>query len=237
VALLRLVVWNCSGRLHDKVADLHQLRPDVAVLPECACPEVLLRRVAPRTLGARDLLWDGTHPSRGLLVATFGAWRGAVDAVHRPRATTTLPVRLAGPAELRLLAVWARPPKPDLGHRTVPEPIGAALARLQPFLDASPSVVAGDFNRALAGRTRLGATLARRGFRSAYHQVRGVAPGEEPEATFFRLRRFPSPHHLDQVLVDAVTAPLLRAVEVHGGSRWRAWSDHAPLVVEMDVGD
>src|SRR5262245_8179721 len=121
--LLRLLVWNCSGRLHDKIFDLRDLAPDVAVLPECACPEVLLRRVSPSRLGARDLLWDGTHPSRGLAVATFGAWRASVSPLHRPRSASTLPVRLSGPAELDLVGVWARPPRPDVGHRSGPEPL------------------------------------------------------------------------------------------------------------------
>ena len=75
--LLRLLVWNCSGRLHDKLQDLHDLTPDVAVLAECACPEVFLRRIRPRDFGARELHWDATHPSRGQLVATFGSCRAS----------------------------------------------------------------------------------------------------------------------------------------------------------------
>jgi endonuclease/exonuclease/phosphatase family metal-dependent hydrolase len=233
--LLRLLVWNCSGRLHDKLHDLRDLHADVAVLPECACPEVLLRRVSPFDLGARDLLWDGTHPSRGLLVATFGLWHASVDPVHRARAASTLPVRLSGPAELGLVAVWARPPKPDVGHRTGPEPLPAAFSRLLPFLQGAPAILAGDFNRALARRSRLGKDLAAHGFVSAYHHVRGVLPGEEKEATFLRLRRYPSRHHLDHVLVDKATAPRIRAVEVRTGARWSAWSDHAPMLVELEL--
>jgi hypothetical protein len=94
--LLRLLVWNCSGRLHDKLSDLHDLEPDVAVLAECACPEVLLRRIRPGDLDARDLLWDGTHPSRrppGRHVRVLGR---ALSPTHRPRCASTLPVLLSG---------------------------------------------------------------------------------------------------------------------------------------------
>ncbi|HEX5043011.1 MAG TPA: endonuclease/exonuclease/phosphatase family protein [Candidatus Polarisedimenticolaceae bacterium] len=233
--LLRLLVWNCSGRLHDKLHDLTDLAPDVAVLPECACPEVLLRRVSPARLGARDLLWDGTQPSRGLAVATFGSWRVRLSPLHRARSATTLPVVLGGPAEIDLVAIWARPPKPDIGHRTGPEPLREALARVLPGGGKFPIVLAGDFNRTLAGKGGLRADLALAGFVSAYHHVRGVPPGDEGEATFYRLRRFPSRHHLDQVLVNRETASRLRTVELHGGSRWSAWSDHVPLVVEIEV--
>jgi hypothetical protein len=232
---LRLLVWNCSGRLHDKLPDLRQLEPDVAVLPECACPEVLLRRIDPSILGARDLLWEGTHPSRGLAIVTFGAWNASVHLGHRRGAASTLPVCLSGPAALSLIAVWARPPRPDLAHRSGPEPLAAGLSRLLPSVGGSTRVLAGDFNRTIARRSRLAADLLERGFVSAYHHVRGVAPGEEAEATFFRLRRYPSRHHLDHVLVDRATAPGIRAVEVRGGPRWSAWSDHAPVVVELDL--
>lgn len=232
--LLRLLVWNCSGRLHDKLSDLTDLAPDVAVLAECACPEVFLRRVPPASLRARNLLWDGTHPSRGLAVATFGSWRARLSPMYRARAASTLPVRLEGPAELDLVAVWARPPKPDIGHRSGPEALRSALSRLLPSL-GTPAILAGDFNRTLARETGLRADLAAAGFVSAYHHVRGVRPGEEAEATFYRLRRYPSRHHLDHVLVDRGTADRLHAVEIRSGAKWRAWSDHAPMVVEMNL--
>ncbi|HKQ60780.1 MAG TPA: hypothetical protein VJS92_05795 [Candidatus Polarisedimenticolaceae bacterium] len=221
------MVWNCSRRLHDKVPDLLRLRPDVAVLAECACPEVLLRRLPPRTLGAGDLLWAGTEPSRGLGVATFGAWRGACDPAHdRSRRGATLPVQLTGPAAaLHLLAVWARPGA---------EPLRAAIQRHAPFLTSTPTIVAGDFNATLARSRRLAAELAALGFRSAYHHLHRVAPGEESEPTFFRLRRYPSRHHLDLVFVDAATAEAITRVEVHVGARWSAWSDHVPVVVELE---
>lgn len=231
---LRLLVWNCSGRLHDKLHDLTDLEPDVAVLPECACPEVLLRRVRPRDLGARDLLWDGTHPSRGLAIATFGPWRGRLSPVHRPRSASTLPVHVSGPAALDLVGVWARPPRPDIGHRLGPEPLPEALSRILPTLRA-PALLAGDFNRALVRETGLRADLSAAGFVSAYHHVRGVLPGQEREATFYRLRRYPSRYHLDHVLVDATSVAGLRAVEIRRGARWSAWSDHAPMLVELEV--
>ena len=233
--LLRLLVWNCSGRLHDKLHDLAELAPDIAVLAECACPEVFLRRIRPGDLAARDLLWDGTHPSRGLLVATFGSWRARLSPSHRPRSASTLPVQLSGPASLSLVAVWARPPKPDVGYRSGPEPLREGLLRLLPALTGGPAIVAGDFNRALARPTGLRALLDDAGLVSAYHHVRGVRPGEEAEATFYRLRRYPSRHHLDHVLVDRTLAAGIRAVEIHTGARWSAWSDHAPLVVELET--
>jgi len=236
---LRLVVWNCRGRLHEKVAMLRSLRPDVAIVPECACPEVLLRRAI--ELEACDFAWEGARADCGLAVIAFGPWRLAVDRAHRMRCGSTLPVRVSGPSELRLVAVWAVPAWAHGRYGNPPEPIGAGLERLQVFLAQSPAVIAGDFNASLncrrsgrrVSRSRLATLLDDLGFVSAYHLSREFEEGEEPQATFFRLGRFPSPHHLDRVLVDRETAARVRRVELQTGPGWTVWSDHRPLVVEI----
>jgi len=241
VPTLRIVVWNCRGRVHEKTALLRSLRPDVAVLPECACPEVLLRRAI--DLERCSFAWDGARPDRGLAVVAFPPWSLALDGAHRPRAGTTLPVRLCGPAQLRLLAVWALPSWAHGRHKPAPEPLSAAVARLDPFTAKWPVIVAGDFNDTLItrrldgtrGRSRLARTLARRGLVSAWHHHCLARSGMEHEPTFFRLRRFASPHQLDHVFVDRQSAAGLREVRLFGGARWMVWSDHVPLVAELDV--
>jgi len=239
VVRLRIVVWNCHGRLGEKAALLRRLAPDVAVVPECACPEVLLRRAI--DLDVCALAWDGVRPDRGLGVLAFPPWRVAVDPLHRLQAGSTLPVRLSGPASLRLVAVWAMPPWLRRPRHAPTEPLADGLARLRGLLAEDPAVLAGDFNRTLVARradgrlvpSALAQDLARLGLVSAYHQARKVDPGQEPEPTFFRLRRFPSPHHLDHVFLDAASARHVRQVELRGGARWMVWSDHVPLVVEL----
>ncbi len=214
----------------------------MAVVPECACPEVLLRRAI--DLASCDLAWDGLRPDRGLAVLAFRPWRLTIDPLHRPLSGSTLPVRLGGPASLRLVAVWAMPPW-IRSNRTTPEPLGTGLARLREILVAGPTIVAGDFNRTLVARrpgsaigpSSLAQQLTELGFVSAYHESRRVAVGQEPEPTFFRLQRFPSPHHLDHVLLDEQSAAHLRGVELRGGARWMVWSDHVPLVVELALPD
>jgi hypothetical protein len=238
VVRLRIVVWNCHGRLGQKSGLLAELSPDLAVIPECECPEVLLRRTI--DLDRCEFAWDGARPDRGLAVLSFGAWRIAIDSAHRPGASSTLPVRVSGPAELLLVAAWAIPRWVDRRSRLASEPLAAGLARLAPLLTGTPAVLAGDFNRSLV--TRRGghlasSPLARRltdlGLISAYHHARGVLPGHEAEPTFFRLRRFPSPHHLDHVFVDASSAERMVGARLCRSARWMVWSDHAPLVVEL----
>ena len=238
---IRIVVWNCNMRLHDKAARLRVLRPDLAVIPECACPEVLLRRST--DLVPSDLAWEGSNPAKGLAVLAFGPWRIDVDRRHVARSGTTLPLQVSGPAVLRLLAVWGRTRRAGRRRDPSPEPLGAALARVAPFLSTSPAIVAGDFSHLLlarrAGGRRAPTPLARRlaalGFVSAYHVARGVAHGEEPEPTFFRHRRLPGRHHADHVFVDLATARGLHDVTLGKAADWTTSSDHLPLVVELSL--
>ena len=83
-------------RLHDKIDRLRELRPDLAVIPECACPEVLFRRSL--ELDPSDFAWEGVNPSKGLAVLAFGRWRVKLDPAHRPGTSTTLPLHVSGPA-------------------------------------------------------------------------------------------------------------------------------------------
>lgn len=237
---LRIVVWNCNMRLHDKIESLRALAPDLAVVPECACPEVLLRRSL--ELAPDDIAWEGANPAKGLAVLAFGRWRLEIDRRHRPTSASTLPLHVSGPSPFRLLAVWGLSRWEHRRRDRPPEPLGEAVERLLPFLTDRPAMLAGDFNLALLARRRDGrpvpSKLARRlaalGFVSAYHHARGVAHGGESEPTFCRYRRLPGRHHADHVFVDGDTVRRLSSVEVEPAARWVSSSDHLPLVVELD---
>ena len=227
-------------RFHEKVGLLRSLRPDVAVVAECACPEVLLRR-AP-AIGTTGFEWTGARPSKGLAVLAFGAWRLEREAAVPRHLGNVLPVRVEGPASFRLLAIWHAPRRRRSGSpRDLP--LGTALEVLTPFLAERPVVVAGDFNRALLTSRRDGSRapsrLARRieamGLASAYHAARGVALGEEPEPTLFVHRGLSWRRHVDFVFVGRETLPSLRAVGVGPALPWILASDHAPVVVDVET--
>ena len=222
-------------RLHEKLAGVQRLHPDVLVVPECACPEVLFRRVP--DLGARDVAWVGQHASKGLAVLSFGAWRLSIDREHDPRGATSLPVHLSGPGSLRLLAVWAVPARAHRPGTRRPEPVSQAFDRLAPFVSSGPCAVAGDFNSALRGalvrteraRSPLARRLAAAGFVCAASTV-----GTRHPPTFFRHRqaRDGTAAPSDRVFLDAASARGVRTVEFGVAWDWVGASDHVPLTVE-----
>jgi exodeoxyribonuclease III len=67
---LRLVTWNCGMAIHKKVEPLLALLPDLAILPECAEPDVIRTR-AP-TFSFTDCEWSVLQSTKGLGVFSFG---------------------------------------------------------------------------------------------------------------------------------------------------------------------
>jgi hypothetical protein len=62
---MRLVTWNRAMALNRKFAALLRLRPDIAVICECAEPRRLAQFGACHGLSA-DPVWIGNNPNKGL---------------------------------------------------------------------------------------------------------------------------------------------------------------------------
>src|SRR4051812_7895168 len=71
---LRVVVWNANMAVHRKLDLLvESLRPDIAIIPECATEDVL-RRKGGLLLPDFSMAWVGTNPNKGLGVFGFGEY-------------------------------------------------------------------------------------------------------------------------------------------------------------------
>ncbi len=223
-----LLDWNAKMRVHAKWARIEELRPHVAVVPECARPEILFRRIVdPRVSG---LAWAGAHPQKGLLVVTFGPW--TIGRVRRPRRADDhrMIVDLEGPAPIRLVAVWL-PPRP-----------ARFAAWIEQLPSDRPAIVAGDFNQAIVRvrsrrkrPTRLAIRLGELGFTSAYHASRGFGFGQEPDPTFFLNKDATQAHHVDFSFVRGLE-PAEGGVEVGHPGDWLGSSDHMPVVADLVYG-
>jgi len=81
------------------------------------------------------------------------------------------------------------------------------------------------------------ARLAAGGLVSAYHEIRGEAPGAELEPTlYWRDRRKNGPtYHIDYVFLPRPWLVRLKEVEIGSFEAWcgNGLSDHVPVVVEV----
>jgi hypothetical protein len=77
-----------------KLAALHALKPDIAVLSEVACPEKLHSQLP--ALEGFPIVWVGNKPNKGLAVVSFTGSSLQLDASYRPSNQFVAPVHVNG---------------------------------------------------------------------------------------------------------------------------------------------
>ena len=96
---MRIVSWNSSrGAFEKKIPLVQALRPDLAVVQECARPKDEVP----------GCLWFGTNPRQGLAVLASDGWRVEVLPARPEVPDYIVPVQVTGPRDFLLLAVWAK---------------------------------------------------------------------------------------------------------------------------------
>jgi len=231
---MRILVWNLNMAAHKKITLLQRLAPDLAILPECASPEVIVAKCPAFTF--TDAQWVGQSRHKGLGVFSFGDVRLTRARVYDSRYEVFLPLTVTGPRRFNLLAVWAlnfHAPS----ERTMPD----ALHCYRSFLTRRDTLVAGDFNNSVlwdrpGKRTNfagIARTLSALGLASAYHTVTGEPFGHERQATLWFLKRPHQTYHIDYCFVP--TTWVFRSLSVMVGyhEEWLRHSDHAPLLVSV----
>ena len=243
---MRLVAWNCNMALHRKLDTLRQLKPDIAIISECACPERL------RTLGALDAagadpIWVGDNPTKGLAVLAFNGYRLSLAQEFHPTLRHLAPVHVTGPSEFNLLAVWAQNISGGNVRKRQAGPLRRGLAKYRAFLTGAPAIVAGDLNNNVIWH-KPGywinhgisvAILESYGLVSAYHARTGEEQGRETVPTlYWRDRRKDGPtYHIDYVFLPRTWLDGIREFRVGTFEDWcgARLSDHVPVIVEVEV--
>lgn len=245
---MRIVGWNCCMKLHKKLPVLATLEPDVAVVPECANIDIL-RSKAPLFVPP-SVVWVGDNQHKGLGVFGFGDFRVTLDSRYDPTIRWIAPIRVEGPVQFHLLAVWAlHTEEPGEKRKDIVGPLLRALDQFGDFLTAAPLVVIGDFNNhvqwdrpgKLNNHTNAVDRLAQLGLFSAYHHSRSMPQGQESEPTIYWQTRTKDGEtfHIDHCFLPTDWQTRLRRYEVGTFEDWtgKGHSDHVPIFAEVDFAD
>ena len=243
---MRIVAWNCNMALDRKFAALLKTKPDIAIVSECAEPKRFRARAREVRL-ARDPVWIGRNPDKGLAVFAFNGYAAHLSRPFHRTLHYIAPVCISGPVQCHILAVWAQNASGGVLRKNQPGPLQAALGRYGKFLTGRPSVVAGDLNSNAIwdkpgwriNHTLAVQTLAGLGLVSAYHSIRGEQHGRETMPTlYWRDRTKDGPrYHIDYVFLPNGWIDKVKSLQVGSFEDWCGCglSDHVPLIVDIDL--
>lgn len=231
---MRIVVWNCRMALARKCQPLYDLRPDIAVIPECSQRDLEL------CLGHRfDVRWFGDNPRKGLGVLVAKPLR--IARAEKPTNRWVVPISVSGSAcDFRLIAVWAMPVKGSVVKSYIGQ-VYAAIANHPQWFDGKPSILCGDLNsnkiwdgkRETGNHSAVVRQLEERGLLSAYHHFFSETQGRETRATYYFWHRESRGYHIDYVFLPRPWASCIHSVEVGRHADWFHLSDHVPLSVDL----
>jgi exonuclease III len=230
-----IVLWNCGGALRNKFSAFQDLLPDVSIIQECEDPS---RSTSDEfRKWASNHLWVGDNKNRGLGVFAKPHISIEPDELQSDGLQTFLPCRIQ--RSVLLIGVWTRQTE-SYDYRYIGQ-LWKYLQLHKAALEANTSLVMGDLNsnviwdrrHSVAKHSDVVRELANIGLESAYHRVRSVPQGKEPDPTFFLQRDLKKPYHIDYAFIPAAWLQSC-TVEIGDSTHWLKYSDHMPLRVEVD---
>ena len=223
--------------LHKKLDMLQALGPSIAIVPECARPEIIKKNHP--EFKFHDADWVGVNKHKGLGVFSFLDYSFARHSLYTEKFHQYLPLIIsdADGHIFNLLAVWSFNHRNELkepGHPTT-----LAFNHYRPFTLQKNSVVAGDFNNATiwdkpSGQNNMADTIARleeQNLISAYHSFNSCLFGNESDSTHF-WRKGELEFHIDYCFIPVTS--VLTNVEIGQRNDWVKFSDHAPVIVDLE---
>lgn len=227
--LMRLVTWNCCrGPFAKKAAFLAPLRPDVAVIQECARPEQV----------SDTCLWFGENPRQGMAVVSSNGFRLRALPQLADIPNYCFPVEVSGPESFVMLVVWSK------GRQKFRYVMGVvkAVEAYRSLVEQAPTVLIGDLNSNAIwdgwhpkhlNHSALIGLLGSLGIESSYHWFFKENHGAETRPTCYLLWKEGRPYHIDYCFLPRSWLSRIRSVEVGTYEDWKAVSDHRPMVVDL----
>jgi len=235
---MKLLTWNCSGNLHKKHQQLRTLGADIAIIQECS--QTSIEQIAHSK--TEYSFWFTGNPQKGLAVLAKTPWAIRGSQTLSPKWSGKL--TLQGPASvapIALFPVWAHVDKESTVEYI--EQVHLLLDIIGQTSVSPFTIIAGDLNSnkkwdedyGIKSHTIAVERMLKLGLESAYHEFFGCSQGAEQHPTFWLTKNKDRHYHTDYVFLSRSLMSKRKKVEVGGCDEWLSFSDHAPLLVELDL--
>lgn len=232
---MKLVTWNCAMALQKKYQKLLAFDADIMVVQECS--HEFIKQINGSEGWSSS--WFGNNPNKGLGVLVKAPWTIRRVQTLKPKWVGKLVID--GPACIELFPVWAC--KGDIHAARY---IGQVHCLLDIIVGTplSPyAIVVGDFNsnsiwdneHGLNSHSAAVDRFSKVGLESAYHVFSGDRQGAERHPTFWFRKSKDTVFHIDYAFLSRPLLSQLRDVVVGRCDDWLSLSDHAPLLVDLNL--
>lgn len=222
--------------LKKKHQKLLTLGADVMVIQECSLPDSeQLSRTSEWSSS-----WFGKNQNKGLGVLVRAPW--VIREAHALNPQWAGKVAIVGPASIDLFPVWACANKSPATEYV--EQVHLLLDTIEQTPLSPFTIVAGDFNSnskwdsgydIKKNHSAAVERFRKLGMESAYHVFFGIPQGEERHPTHWNMKKKNAAYHIDYAFLSRQLLPKLSGVAVGGRDDWLSLSDHAFVLVELDL--
>jgi exodeoxyribonuclease III len=229
---MKIISWNCKMAYRKKAEFiLKYYHPDIAVVPECE----YLGEDTPKRL------WFGDNRKKGIGIFSYSDFELELHEAYNPSFKYVIPIKMKGPLEFNLFAIWAMNDSQDVRKRYIGQ-VYSAIMHYKELLN-DPAVIIGDFNWNVVWDAKpdypLYGTLIdvinfleSRKIRSAYHEFCREDFGKETKPTLFMYHRQSKPYHVDYCFASSDFK--VSNAEIGNFDEWIGKSDHMPIIVTFD---
>jgi len=233
---MKIITWNCNGAFRNKHHAIEDEGADIWVIQECEDPARSTK--AFKALVGEDYLWVGANKNKGIGVFSRKGLKLKRMDLDDEGLQLFLPCVVN--ESINLIAVWTKHAgSPNFRY------IGQFWKYLQIHKDVirkMKPIICGDFNSNSIwdewdrwwNHSDVVRELKDEGMESLYHFSTGEKQGEELSPTLYMHRKFERPYHIDYAFLPV---GFLNSSGVRVGlyEEWIEYSDHMPVIMEVDV--
>lgn len=222
---------------HSKTKDILAFSPDILIVPECASPEIVLKKSKENL---PEYLWFGDNKNKGIGVFGFNGYQLTLSDIYDEKYKWIVPIQVSGKENFFLLAVWACRYSADKKASYI-EQVFKALEIYGELLEKGNVIIAGDFNsnkiwdkdHKIGNHSEVVKLLSENRIKSTYHDFFCEEQGDARQPTHYLWHRQSKPFHIDYCFVSAEWMERLENVAIGKYEDWAQKSDHCPIMVDF----
>jgi exonuclease III len=234
---MRIIVWNCHQAFSRKLPEVLKFNPDILLVSECASPQFALENQEAYPLALDSMAWSGDNKKKGLGLFVFNQFAVPEESISTRGGRFNIKASVSNQRfAFEFLALWTQKP----GY------IEEAHKSIQFFrkdFAEKEFILAGDLNsnkiwdkKHRPNHSDLVSELERDfDLVSVYHHYFNEPHGKESQAAFYFHFKKQKPYHIDYIFIPRKWVPLIKKFEVGVFEEWGKYSDHCPLILDIDL--